>query len=131
MKFARPCRRRSTRAERGLTLVEIMVVLIVLAILGSFLFSSIFSQGEQAKAKVNDLRMTALQQRINMHQLQNNTLPPDLGSIAGIKEDELKDAWGTPFVYTTDGRTYTLKSLGSDRRDGGADVAADVQKTGP
>ena len=31
-----------------------------------------------------------------------------------------KDAWGRPFIYESDGKSYKLISLGSDKREGGS-----------
>ncbi|HQH28401.1 MAG TPA: type II secretion system protein GspG, partial [Oligoflexia bacterium] len=44
------------------------------------------------------------------------------------EEEELKDVWGAPYVYKSDndGRTYGLKSLGSDGTEGGDGPKQDV-----
>ena len=47
------------------------------------------------------------------------------------EEEQLKDAWGTKFVYTQNGRSYTIKSMGADRKAGGTGVEGDMQLTGP
>ena len=129
--------------QHGLTLVEIIVVLVILSVLIGFLTGGLFAQGEKAKAKINDLQMQKVKQAIGQYQLMYNTLPPDLSALSGcppgqsacvpiIEESALKDSWGTPFVYTVEGgRSYILKSLGADRKEGGTGVDGDPFITGP
>ncbi len=132
------------RNQKGLTLVEIIVVLVILSILIAFLTGGLFSQGEKAKAKINTLHIEKVKSAIGQYQLMNNVLPPDLRSLATCPDGQtacvpvadeatLKDAWGTPFSYSLEngGRSYALKSLGSDRKDGGTGVEGDVVVTGP
>lgn len=130
--------------QRGLTLVEIIVVLVILSILVGFLTGGLFSQGEKAKAKINQLQMEKVKNAIGQYQLMYNQVPPDLRSLTTCPdkgtacvpvtdEDALKDAWGTPFTYSVEsgGRAYRLKSLGADRKDGGSGVEGDMEIAGP
>jgi general secretion pathway protein G len=39
---------------------------------------------------------------------------------------ELKDPWKTDLVYELNGNDFTLKSLGNDRREGGAQLNRDI-----
>jgi len=132
------------RSQRGLTLVEIIVVLTILSLLIGFLTKNIFGQGEKAKAKMNDMKMSQVQGFIGQYQLQFNNLPPSLSALVGCGEatdgtacapiaaqEDLKDAWGTDFVYSADGGSYRLKSLGADRKEGGSGVDGDVVRQGP
>jgi len=133
------------RNERGLTLVEIIVVLIILVVIAGVIFPRVFGQGAAAKARVNGLKMQEVKSLIQQFQLAYNDLPPNLealvrcpSNIPGCSplttdEESLKDVWGTPFVYTVDGggRSYRLISLGEDKREGGSGVAADVTINGP
>ena len=70
------------KQQSGLTLVEIIVVLVILSILIGFLTSSLFSQGEKAKAQINGLKMQKVKNAIGQYQLMYNQLPPDLNSLA-------------------------------------------------
>ena len=132
------------RAQAGLTLVEIIVVLVILSILIAFLTGGLFSQGERAKAQINALKMQKAKAAIGQYQLMYNQLPPDIKSLvtcpatAGAcvpitDEDTITDAWGTPFSYTAEngGRSFILKSLGADRKEGGTGADGDFTITGP
>jgi len=37
------------------------------------------------------------------------------------------DPWGYPFVYSSDGQQYSLRSNGADGMPGGSDLAADIE----
>ena len=139
-------RRRNPKlsGQAGLTLVEIIVVLVILSILIAFLTGGLFAQGERAKAQINSLKMQKAKAAIGQYQLMYNQLPPDLKSLAVCPnngsacvpitdEDTITDAWGTPFVYSTDngGRSFILKSLGADRKEGGSGADGDFTITGP
>jgi general secretion pathway protein G len=139
-------KKEGSRKERGFTLVEIMVVLVIIGLLGSFLFGKIFSSGERAKAKLNDLKMKTLSQKIADYQLNYNRLPATLDDLAQCNDvtgpgcvplidqgdDTVLDAWGNPFTYTTEGsRTFRITSLGADGKPGGEGVNFDFNLQGP
>jgi len=124
--------RSALHRERGLTLIEIMIVLIILALVMSFLTKNLFKASSQAKAQLSEQMLNRLKEPLLMFQLKNNTLPQDL-SAAGIEQDDLRDAFGNPIQYRLlDGaRAYELKSLGADGREGGAGADLDIVVKGP
>lgn len=131
--------------ERGLTLVEIMVVLIILGVVGAVIIGKLTGAGDKAKAQLNLTKMQDLKNAIGMYQLRYNSLPPNLDAlIHGTSEnsnmflsvanpEQLKDVWGQPFQYALkeNGRSYVIKSTGSDMQEGGSDAAQDVTLEGP
>lgn len=132
-------------SERGLTLVEIVVVLIILSIVGTFLIGKVLGAGDSAKMDITKMKMTEVKSAIEQFQLRYNTLPGSIDSlikcteetgadcIPVLKEEQLKDAWGTFLIYERqgDGRSYRIRTLGADRRDGGEGVNYDAFVTGP
>ncbi len=131
--------------QTGLTLIEIITVLIILAIVMSFLVGRLSGGGDTAKAALNELKLKTIQTYINQYQLRYNEFPRELRDLMQCNdvtgpnclpivssEDELKDVWGSMVQYrlTGDGR-YELKSLGSDKKEGGSGAATDLIVTGP
>lgn len=131
--------------QRGLTLVEIMVVLIILGIIMSWLGAKMFGAGDRAKAQLTQIKIKELVQLISQFQLQYNVLPAGLedltrctertgpGCIPITNEENLKDAWGNRFVYNLEGggSTYRIKSLGADGKEGGEGANVDQFFIGP
>ena len=131
----------------GFTLVEIMVVLVIIGLLGSFLFGKIFATGEQAKARMTELRLKSISQKVNEYKLMYNQLPADISDLSRCNDttgpgcvplldqndDAFKDAWGNTFQYSRDGNglTYTVLSLGADGSPGGEGVNYDFSFKGP
>jgi general secretion pathway protein G len=131
--------------ERGLTLVEIVVVLIILGLVMTFVGGKVLGAGDKAKADLTQLKMKEVAASIEQYQLRYNGLPPSLtgltqctaetgeGCVPITKEDSLKDAWGGAFIYSLEnnGRSYRIKTLGADGREGGQGVDFDASITGP
>ena len=117
-------------AQRGLTLVEIIVVLMMIGIIGAFVGGKVFKAGDKAKAELTRAKLNSLKEPIYMFQMRSNSLPSDLRSA---EAEDTKDAWGREVQYriTDGGRSYEIKSLGGDGRDGGTGADADIVVTGP
>ena len=138
-------RRRATglSSEAGLTLVEIIVVLIILGTLFAVIGGNLFKNADRAKANLNKIAMDKLKGAINQFQLQYNKLPSTLGALvngetglAGFvpiaDQESLLDPWGGQYRYQKiNNRSYRITSLGADGVDGGEGADADIHITGP
>lgn len=124
--------RRIARAktQKGLTLIEILVVLAIIGIAMGFLVKNVFSMGDEAKASLTRTKMDAAKGPLYLYQMRNNTLPQDLRALESV---DATDAWNRPIQYRLldGGRSYELRSLGSDGREGGSGAGADITVTGP
>ena len=131
-------------SEAGLTFLEIMIVLIIVGVIMATFGSRLLGAGDKAKADLTRISMTQLKQDIEQFQLRYNSLPSSLDDLVKCnqltgnactpitKEASLMDAWGTKFQYRAgSGRSYSIKSLGADGRDGGEGVNADLTLEGP
>lgn len=116
--------------QRGLTLIEILVVLGIIGLVLGFLVKNVFNMGESAKASLSKTKLEAIKGPLYLYQLQNNALPQDLKSLSAV---DTEDAWGKQVQYKIldGGRSYELKSLGADGREGGSDANADIIVKGP
>ena len=133
------------RQQRGLTLVEIVIVLVILSVLIGFLTKGLFATGENNKARINVMKMEKLKSAINQYQLMNNGLPPSLDALVNCaggngqpcfpvaQQDDLVDLFGGQYRFSGDGsgNSFTIKTLGADRREGGSGADADISITGP
>ncbi len=136
----------SRMAERGFTLTEIIVVLVIITILMGVFVSRIMGEGEAAKARIAKTQMQQIKTKVNLFQLQYNVLPNSIEALAECNEqtgtsciplvtssDDLKDVWGTPYQYALQdgGRSYVIRSLGANRIAGGSGADADFEIRGP
>ena len=134
-----------TRA-RGFTLIEIMVVVVILAILGTLVAPQILGRIDEArvtKAK-NDLRL--YESALDLYRMDNFRYPtteqgldalvhrpndPNLKNYRpeGYVKQLQKDPWGHDYLYVSpgsNGTPYDLLSLGADGQPGGNGLDADI-----
>jgi general secretion pathway protein G len=129
------------RDEKGMTLLEIMIVLVILGGLIAILATQVQGRLKKAKIRQAQIQIAEYGKSLDMYFTDCNNYPsteeglnalvtaPSTCSNWGpdpyIKKVN-KDPWGGDFIYESQGNNYILKSLGSDRREGGSGDAADV-----
>lgn len=135
-KLARPM-------QRGMTLVEIMIVLGILVAVFSLLVPKLTGSSEKARVRETKIHMGQILNAIAMYNNDCRKNPTTLDSLIKAdsacsnwgpdpyikfnpKDPELKDAWGNKYTYETNGSNISLKSLGSDGQEGGSGNAADI-----
>jgi len=142
----RASRTRPAARSRGFTLIEIMVVVVILAILGTLVAPQILGRIDEArvtKAK-NDLRL--YESALDLYRMDNYRYPttdqgldalvrkPADASIKnwrpeGYVKQLVKDPWNHDYVYVspgTGGSPYDLCTLGADGQPGGEGIDADI-----
>jgi len=143
---ARADRARPAARPGGFTLIEIMVVVVILAILGTLVAPQILGRIDEArvtKAK-NDLRL--YESALDLYRMDNYRYPttdqgldalvrkPADASIKNWRPDGyvkqlVKDPWNHEYVYVspgTGGSPYDLCTLGADGQPGGEGIDADI-----
>ena len=133
-----------TGMQRGFTLIEVMVVVVILA---AVVVPRVMDRPDQARITKVQSDVRALESALNLYRLDNFNYPTtEQGLIALVAQpsgsdaprnyrsggyiDRLqKDPWGNDYQYLRpgrDGRDYDLYSLGADGRPGGEGANADV-----
>ncbi len=132
--------------EKGFTLIEIMVVVVILGILAAMVAPKILSRPDQAKVIVAKSDIETISQALELFRLDNGFYPSiDQGLDALVKkptvapearnwnpEGYLKktpsDPWSNPYMYLQPGNRgkFDLYSLGADGREGGEELNADI-----
>lgn len=129
------------RRNRGFTLLEIMIVVILIGLVVAFAANRILGGSDRAKFNLTKTAIQSLAGKIEQFEMDTGTLPPTLDALVSApggsdswlgpyaKTAELKDPWGTPFEYRVPGATgrYDLISYGSDRQPGGDSTAQDIR----
>jgi general secretion pathway protein G len=112
---------RKSRA-RGMTLIEIMVVLVILGLIAGAIGFNVFNQLKAAQVKSADLDLKAISNGIDLYHVETGQWPDSLQQLAPkyIKEIH-KDPWGSEYSYVRTGEGFTVYSYGPDKAQGGGD----------
>lgn len=137
------------RSQAGMTLIEIMIVLAIIALIATLSTSMLFRRFEQAKVSATKITIRDLENRLDEFRFDNGYYPtteqglkslaekPSVGRIPAnyppegyVKGGKVpQDAFGCDFVYSSPGshgNRYEITSLGDACAVGGEGVEADI-----
>jgi general secretion pathway protein G len=132
--------------QRGFTLLEVMVVVVVLGILAALVVPKIISRPDEARAIAAKQDIASLMQALKLYRLDNQRYPsteqglqalvvrPTSAPLApnwktgGYLERLPRDPWGNPYQYLNPGLRGELDvfSLAADGAPGGEGNDADI-----
>ncbi len=136
--------------QKGFTLIEIMVVVIILGLLAGLVLPRVLGQEEKARINTAKTQIRSLETALDNFKLDNGFYPTtDQGLDALIKKPETgripnkwrdggylkparipKDPWSKDYVYISpgsEGREYEIISYGADNEPGGEGNNADIE----
>lgn len=125
----------STRLNRGLTLVEIVVVVALLGLLMTIVGGSLLGVMDDSKADATRLIIGQAESGLEMYNIKKGKYPKSLQDAAKYMKDQKVplDAWNFELEYTTSsscGAGYEIISYGKDGKKGGEDSNADISSCG-
>lgn len=133
--------------NKGFTLIEIMVVVVIISVLIGLVAPNILGRVDEARVTAAQADLGTLEQALEMYKLDNYRYPTtDQGLQALISKPSgspepkrwnpdgyLKktlpmDPWGGEYQYLSPGSSggFDLYSLGADGREGGEGYDADI-----
>jgi len=132
--------------QRGFTLIEIMVVVVILAVLGALVVPKILENVDKARVTRAQSDIRAIQTALDLYRLDNFKYPTtEQGLQALVKQPAdptitnyrsggylsslPKDPWNNVYQYTSpgaDGRDYDIITYGRDGKPGGEGYDADI-----
>ena len=136
--------------QRGFSLIELMIVIVILGLLASMLVPKIMDRPNEARVTKAKMDMKALDSALKLYKLDTGRYPTtEQGLQALISKPETRpvprnyrkggyldsvtapvDPWGYDYIYRSpgeEGRPYELISLGADGMEGGEDYDADIK----
>jgi general secretion pathway protein G len=134
---------KTTRASRGFTLLELVIVLVILGTIMAFVGPKIFQQMGKANSATAKIMIQDVAGKLELFRLEVGRYPtaqeglqalvkqpPGVDKWAGpyLKDTDLKDPWGNDFKYNQpgSGKPYDLISLGADNQPGGEGENRDI-----
>jgi general secretion pathway protein G len=134
--------------NRGFTLIEIMVVVVILALLAALVGPKIMGRSDDAKVADAKVQIRNIESALKLYKLDNGVYPsteqglqalvekPTVGQIPRKYKDEgyldskkvPKDPWDNDYLFLSPGEhgDYDLCSYGSDGVKGGDGKNADI-----
>lgn len=133
----------SRRAQRGFTLLELLVVLVVLGLLAGIVAPKYFAQLGRSEVKVARAQIEGLAKALDLYRLEVGHYPSTeqgLQALVSAPSDESRwtgpylqkslpqDPWGRAYSYRYPGEhgEYDLLSMGKDGQPGGEGENAEV-----
>lgn len=125
-------RRGSRSRRRGMSLVEVMVVIAIILTLMSIIAIGVFGIFADSQVDTTRLTMMRVNERLEIYMLRKKKAPSGSEGLSEVFGNEVvpKDSWNHEFVYISPGpggEPYDLISLGSDGEEGGTGNAEDLK----
>ena len=130
--------------QRGMTLIEILVVLVLIGIVLGIVGGNFIGRGEKAKADAAKIEIGQIGQALDLYKLEIGRYPSSSEGLQALvaapagasnwngpywkKAQIPKDPWGNEYRYTSPGQkgAYDIVSLGADGKEGGEGANKDI-----
>jgi general secretion pathway protein G len=121
-------------AERGMTLIEIMVVVVILGLIAAAVSVNVMGALSESKVRQAKTDLHTLENCLDLFKLEKGRYPtteeglPAL--VAAGKCKNIRDPWQRDYVYLYPGQAhpdaFDIKSYGADGKPGGDGDNADI-----
>jgi|TARA_B110000438_G_C15634022_1_gene572262 general secretion pathway protein G len=122
----------SKLGNKGFSLIELLVVMLIIGLLASLVGPKIFGQVDKARQKDAQAQIELLGQALDLYRLENHRYPTTSEGLEAIKsylkKKVPKDPFSNDYVYRSPGEhgEYDLLSYGADNAEGGEGYNQDI-----
>ncbi len=141
--------KREFGAERGFTLIEIMVVMVIIGILAALVIPRVMNRPDEARRIAARQDVATIVQALKLYRLDNGRYPTTEQGLSALVTQPVaepvptnwkpnldtlpKDPWGKPYQYANPGQHGEIDvwSWGADGQPGGEGNDADIGNWSP
>jgi general secretion pathway protein G len=137
-------RERRRRTQRGVTLIEMLVVVTIIALFGALVIPRLMNKADTAKVTAARSQIEGFMTALGAYRLDTSTYPSTEQGLAALRlkpenlplwqgpylpKDVPLDPWGHPYTYKYPGEhgdEPDIMSYGADGAPGGEGINADI-----
>jgi len=130
-------RRGRNRRRRGMTLIEIMVVMVILGLIAGMVGIAVVGAADRARVDRTKTDIHNLQGALDLYKARHGRYPDTGTGLKALVDESIlnrmpKDAWDSDYQYLNESGKAVVKSFGADGQPGGDGTNADLsnQDTG-
>ncbi len=127
--------------EAGVTLVEMMVVIVIIGLVTAIVVINVLPSQDTARIEKARADIRVIEQALELYRLDHSRYPSMEQGLEALVNPPTEDAvresyirrlpddpWGRPYEYVTPGEhgPFDLYSLGADAQEGGEGVDGDI-----